>query len=294
MIAEAKLRSLNRPGRQERLLGGEHVHDEQVEREARDHRLDDDLARAEPVEFLAAVQQHLEGAGGEPQHGEAIPGEPELRPRRRLAHEQHDADQGEDAERQVDVEHPAPGVEIGQIAAEGRADHRSHRDAHGEDRHRLRAARERIDVEHRRLRQRRQCRAEHALQQAEAHQLFQRLRRTAQHGGGGEADDADDEQPLAAEADRHPADRRCHDGGGDHIGGEHPGDLVVRRRHAALHVWQRDVGDGGVQRLHEHRQHRGGGDQAAVGDAGCFGHFPGRSQQAGGLCACPTPCATRG
>ena len=273
MMAEAKLRSLNRPGRQERLLGGEHVHDEQIECEARHHRLDHDLARAEPVELLAAVQHHLERAGREPQHGEAVPGEPELRPLRRLAHEQRDADHGEDAERQVDVEHPAPGVEVGQVAAERRADHRAHGDAHREDRHRLGAARERIDVQHRRLRQRRQGGAEHALQQAEADQLLQRLRRAAQHGGDGEAGDADHEQPLAAEADGHPADRRGHDGGGDHVGGEHPGDLVVGCRHAALHVGQRHVGDGGVQRLHEHRQHRGGGEQAAIGDAGGFGHY---------------------
>ena len=166
-------------------------------------------------------------ARGEAEHREAIPGELQLGRCRRLAHEQRDADDGEDAERQVDVEHPAPGVEVGQVAAECRADHRTHGDAHGEDRHRLGAARERIDVQHRRLRQRRQRGAEHALQQAEAHQLLQRLRRAAQHGGDGEARDADDEQPLAAEADGHPADRGGHDGGGDHVGGEHPGDLVV-------------------------------------------------------------------
>ena len=195
-----------------------------------------------------------------------------MRPLWCLAHEQRDADDGEDAERKVDVEHPAPAVEVGQIAAERRADHRPHGDAHGEDRHRLGAARERIDVEHRRLRQRRECGAEHALQQAEADQLLQRLCRAAHHRCDGEAGDADDEQPLAAEADGHPADRGGHDGGGDHVGGEHPGDLVVRRRHAALHVGQRDIGDGGVQRLHEHRQHGGGGDQAAIRDAGCFGH----------------------
>ena len=68
-------------GRQERLLGGEHVHDEQIEAEAGQHRLDDDLARAEPVQFLPAVQHHLQRAGAERQHGEAVPGEPQLRPR---------------------------------------------------------------------------------------------------------------------------------------------------------------------------------------------------------------------
>ena len=164
---------------QDRPVGGEHVHDEQVEAEAGQHGLDHDLTRAEPVEYLAAIQHHLERAGGEPQHGKPVPGEPQVGPLRRLLHEQRDADDGEDAERQVDVEHPAPRVEVRQIATECRTDHRAHRDAHGEDRHRLGAPRERIDVQHRRLRQRRECRAEHPLQQAKADQLLQRLRRAA-------------------------------------------------------------------------------------------------------------------
>ena len=143
------------------------------------------------------------------------------------------------------------------------------------------AARERVDVQHRGLRQRRQRGAEHALQQAEAHQLFQRLRRAAQHGGDGEARDADDEQSLAAEADGHPADRGGHDGGRDHVGREHPGDLVVGCRHAALHIGQRHVRDGGIQRLHEHRQHSRGGEQAAVRNADCVGHLPWTSTSGG-------------
>ena len=91
-----------------------------------------------------------------------------MRPLWRVRHEQSQADHGENAERQVDVEYPSPGVEIGQVAAKCRADHRTHGDAHGEDRHRLGAAGERIDVQHRRLRQRGERGAEHALQQTKA------------------------------------------------------------------------------------------------------------------------------
>src|SRR5258708_30393108 len=34
--------------------------------------------------------------------------------------------------------------------------------------------------------------------------------------------------------------------GGDDVGGQHPVDLVLGRRDAALHIRQRDVGDGDV------------------------------------------------
>ena len=67
-----------------------------------------------------------------------------------------------------------------------------------------------------------------------------------------------------------PADRRGHDRGGDDVGGQHPVDLVERGREAALHVGQRHIGDGGVERLHDGRAH--GADRhhgaARVCDAG--------------------------
>ena len=122
----------------------------------------------------------------------------------------------------------------------------------------------RIDVEQDRLRQRHQGRTAHALHQAECDDLLQRLRRAAQHRGDGEADDADDEQPLAAEARGEPADRRGHDRRGGDVGGQHPGDLVVARREAALHVGQRHVGDRLVERLQQRGADDARGDHAAM------------------------------
>ena len=48
-----------------------------------------------------------------------------------------DAEEGEDADRQVDVEHPAPVEDLGQPAAERRPDDRADHDAGAPDRHRL-------------------------------------------------------------------------------------------------------------------------------------------------------------
>ena len=89
-----------------------------------------------------------------------------------------------------------------------------------------------------------------------------RLRDPAQHRGDGEAGGADDEQLLAAEARRHPAERRGHDRGGDDVGGQHPVDLILGRRQRSLHVGQRDVGDRRVERLHDRRHHDADGDHA--------------------------------
>ena len=81
-----------------------------------------------------------------------------------------------------------------------------------------------------------------------------------------EADDADDEQALAADIVGEPAGDRRRDRRGDDIGGEHPGDGVLRRAEARLHVRQRDVGDGRVEDLHDHRDHHRDGDEAAMLD----------------------------
>ena len=94
-----------------------------------------------------------------------------------------------------------------------------------------------------------------------SHDLLDALGDAAQHGGDGEADDAYHQQLLDAVARRQPADRRRHDGGGHHVGGEHPAHLVERGGQAALHVGQRHVGDGDVEHLHDGRHHHADGDQ---------------------------------
>ena len=106
--------------------------------------------------------------------------------------------------------------------------------------------------------------AEHALQQAEGDHLLDALRDAAQHRGDGETGGADDEQLLAPEPHRHPAERRGHDRRRDDVGGQHPVDLILRRRERSLHVGQGDVGDGGVERLHDGRHHHADRQQRAL------------------------------
>ena len=70
---DEKLTSLNTAGRINGCARVDHVHQEQINAEAGEHRLGDDLAGREPVLILAAVQHQLHRADPQRQHGEAEP-----------------------------------------------------------------------------------------------------------------------------------------------------------------------------------------------------------------------------
>ena len=77
-----------------------------------------------------------------------------------------------------------------------------------------------------------------------------------------------EKEGLAAEHLRQEAARREHDGIGDEIGRDHPRRLVGADRQAASDVGQRDIGDGGVENLHEGRERHQDRDQPWIGAAG--------------------------
>ena len=174
-----------------------------------------------------------------------------------------------DADRQVDQEHPAPVVIVGQPAAEHRPEDRPDHHAAAEQRHRLAVLLARVDVEQGRLGERDDERAADALEGAEEHHLGQDLRDRAQHRGDGEArPPTDQQQALAPDPVGQPAGDRKRDRRGDDIAGQHPVDRVLRRAEARLHVRQRDVGDGRVEHLQQHRHHHPDGDDDAAGPVG--------------------------
>ena len=134
--------------RQERVVVGHHVDQEHREGDARHQRLDDDLDRIEPVELLAAVEHELEAADGDGEQDEAQHVERPPPVVRGVAHQNQDAGSAQEADRQVDVEHPAPGELVGQPAAERRADDRADHGADAPHRHRLALLLARIGVHH--------------------------------------------------------------------------------------------------------------------------------------------------
>ena len=161
--------------------------------------------------------------------------------------------QREHADRHVDVEHRAPGIGLGEIAAERGPHHRRHHDAETENGQRLAGAVAREDIEQDGLAQGHERRAEHALRQAEQHHALEVPRQAAQGRGGDEADNGGEQKPPSPEPFGEIAGERHHHGGGDDIRGQHPGDLVGGRAERAQHMRDRHVDDGDV----EHFQHRG-------------------------------------
>ena len=235
-----------------------------VKRHACEQRLDHDLGVAEPVERFTPVQHHLQCPDGQAEQREAEQIEAPGTIDRRLMHKRRQPEPGEQAERQGDVEDPAPVVVLGQPATERRPEDGPDHHAHTPHRHGRPVPVARVGVQENRLRQRHQARAEHALQQAEQHDLRQGLRGAAQHRRERETDHRPHEQSLAADACGQEACQRHADGRGHDVGSEHPGDLVLSRSHRALHVRQRDVRDRRVQRLHDGGQHHGDRDERAI------------------------------
>ena len=171
----------------------------------------------------------------------------------------------DDADRQVDEEHPAPVEIVGQPAAEHRAEDRPDHHARAEQRHRAAMLFGRVDVEHHGLGERHEKGAGNALDDAEADHHHEALRDRTEQRGDGEDDHRPDEEPLAADPFGEPAGDRNRDRGGDDIGGQHPGDRLAGRAEAGLHVRQRDVRDRLVEHLHQHRQDHGDRREAPLG-----------------------------
>src|SRR4051794_27920714 len=107
--------------------------------EARDRKdkLGDDFVGFHPAELLSAVKRDLQRADADRERREAKPVETQIEILPGLVHEYDEAEYGEDAERQVDKEHPVPRIGLGQPGAERGSHDWTHHYAHAPDRHRL-------------------------------------------------------------------------------------------------------------------------------------------------------------
>ena len=106
-----------------------------------------------------------------------------------------------------------------------------------------------------------------ALQDAEEDQQRKRRGEAAEGGADAEERDADHVELLAPDEGGHVGAGGKDDGVGYEIGGEDPGGFVLRGAEAAGDVRQGDVGDGGVEHLHEGGEGDRHGDDPRV-DAG--------------------------
>ena len=170
----------------------------------------------------------------------------------------------EDADREVDEEDPAPVVVDGDVAAQRRADDRGDQPRHAEHRHgrALLLGREAVDQDP--LAGGLESAAGDALDHPEEDQLLETGGKAAQHRGGGEDGDGEEEVPAAAQAGREPASDRQDGGVGRQVAGHDPVAVVHRRRQAAGDVAHRGRGDRGVQDLHERGDDHGRCDEPGV------------------------------
>ena len=257
---------------------GEFPDDEEGQGDRRDQRAADDEVRLEPVQVVALVEDDLQGADADHQGDQA-----DVVHRRLLDHHRAclqllvDDESGEQADRHVDEEDPRPAVVVGDPAAEDRpGDRRHHRD-HREQGQGHAALRRWVDGDQQGLGDRIQRPGDEALQGAEADQRRHRLGDAAEERGEYEQQRGGDEQAHLADPPGQPAGQRQGDGVAHGERGDHPGALFRTHPEVTGDGRQGDVGDGGVEHLHESRQGQADGrhHQAGRGEAAAFAHAGG-------------------
>ena len=186
-------------------------------------------------------------------------------------------EEGEDADGDVDEEDPAPVVVVGDPAAEDGADGGCGDDGDGVESEGRGSFGGREGVDEDGLFDGGEAAAADALEDSAEKHDVERGGDAAEERCDGEEGDAGHVVVLAAEDAGEPCGHGENDGVGDEIGGEDPGDFVVGAAEASGDVGQRDVGDGGVEQLHEGGEGDGEGDDPGVDDgagfwgAWCFG-----------------------
>ena len=236
---------------------------------ARDHGAGDDEVRAEPVFLLSLVKHDLESANGEGQQAEPD----SVNASECLAHALevgrifNDAageNDRQNAHRNIEEEDPAPGVVVGDPAADGRSDGRSDDDGHAVDGEGDAPFFGRKSVGQDGALAGLQAAAGRALKDAEDDQQSQRVGKPATERKEGEGDDATHVEALAADAVGDPAADGENDGVRDQVRSENPGRLVVACAERPGDVRKGNVGNRGIERFHECGERDSEGDNPRI------------------------------
>ncbi len=217
-----------------------------------------DLSTAEPVFALSGVEHDLQHA--EAQRQETDP--PEIHATSLvLADVVRVMDEGanhhyrDGPDRKIEIENPAPGVVVGDPAAQRGTEDRRENDAQAECGHRRAVPLRRESLQQDGLGKRLQSAAGQALQNAEKDEPLQACGHSAQQGSEGKARDAGHQDAPTPEAVRQPARHRQDDGVRHQIRGDNPSAFLHRRAHVSRDVRYGDVHHRGVEDLHERAQH---------------------------------------
>ena len=191
---------------------------------------------AEPVVFLPLVQHDLQAGNAERQvsHSPKI----DLRGRAldvgRIKDKNASQKNCENANRDIDIEDPAPAITVSKPSSQDGTKHWRNHDAQPPETHSLAAILRRKDFHQNGLGER--------LQSASTGSL----------------------NTLASKEVRQPSRHGKNDGVGNQIRSQRPGCFIRSCRKASSNVRQRDVDDGGVQHLHKGAGHYGNRDQPRI------------------------------
>ena len=224
-------------GRKDILRKKRHrVDGKEIEAHQRRHRRKDDFARVEPVHALSPVEHELERAQAGGEHEETEPIEGIVPPPRRFGNERGNHDEGGHGDGYVDVEPPAPVLELDDVASDDRPQRHPKHGAQGPPSHGQGQLLLGKGGEKGGLADWHESRRESPLDEAQNDDFDQRVGLGHENGSHGESDDRDQQQPLASDAARYGAGKRRHYDCGHHVGRHDPRYLVLGCRKRALHV----------------------------------------------------------
>ena len=192
----------------------------------------------EPIEPLSAREQQLGRGDGDRKREKARPVERGGSAGSVAGDGEARGDGGGDRNGKDHVVAPPPAVVFGEVARERRPDHRPKGVGDPEHRDDEAVLAPRKNIEEDRLSERQQGSPGGALHQPPEHEGFQRLGQAAHEGGAREADQAPELHVAASEAADEPSRHWRAHGSRQDVECDRPRDLVLRRRHGALHLRQ--------------------------------------------------------
>lgn len=220
---------------------------------------EDDLRAPLVLGAAPTGQQHQAGGrGGEQQRAEDVEAGLGRRPGQLQDHG-HDG-HGDQPEWDVDVEAPAPGEVVGEVAAQQGAGDRGQAEGGADQAHEPAALAGRHDVRDDRLHADHQAARADTLHRAEGDQLVHGLGPAGERRADDEDQDRELEDAFAAEEVAELAVDRQADGGGEQVGGDRPGHLVQAVQ-LADDLRQRGGDDHLLERGEQQRQHQSDEDQ---------------------------------
>ena len=249
-----------------RLASAPLLDDEADQRGNRDHDQREDEGRRQPVFFLSLVEHDLQGGDADREQAQApiVDAAGAAHEIRRIEDVPLRHHEREHADWNVDVEHPAPRIVVGEPAAEHGTEDRRDDDAEAPEAHRLAAILRRKGFEQNGLRDRLQRAAGQPLEHAQDDEHRHRRREAAEERCDREACRAHHQQALASEERSEPRGHRQDDSVGREVRRQRPGRFVDRRGEIAGDVRQRHVDHGGVEHHHERARHHGARDDPGV------------------------------